>query len=64
MDVASVSMYLTVMMQQLQQWIALASKTLNGFGEYQISVDDNGRLIATASNGIVTILARNFEQPE
>ena len=60
-DVQSVSMYLTVLMQQLQQWIGLASKLLNGFGDYQIGINDNGELTATAKNGVVTVLARPFD---
>lgn len=61
MDVASMSMYMTVMMQTLQQWIAQAATILNGMEGYKFSVNTDGELVATAPNGIVTVVARPFE---
>lgn len=56
-DIQSVSLYLTTMLQQIQNWIAISAQVLNATGGYVFSVDaTTGNLIVTSPNGTVTVV--------
>lgn len=56
-DIQSMALYLTTMINQIQNWIALSAQVLNAAGGYVFSVDaTTGNLVVTSPGGTVTVV--------